>query len=71
MAKTNKNQKLLLYAVGVGAGYLLIVRPLLVKFGIVKSAAQIQQDISQAQNIQDYVQSAIERQRPTKTKGLS
>lgn len=69
MAKTNPNQKILIYALGIGAGYLLIVRPLLVKFGIVKSAEQIQQDISQSQNVQDYVQNAIAKQTPTKSKG--
>lgn len=69
MAKTNPNQKILLYAVGIGAGYLLVVRPLLVKLGIVKSAAQIQQDIYQSGNVQDYIQNAITKQAPTKTKG--
>jgi hypothetical protein len=69
MAKTNPNQKILLYAVGIGAGYLLIVRPLLVKLGIVKSAAQIQQDIYQSGNVQDYINTAISKQAPTKTKG--
>lgn len=69
MATTDKNQKLLIYALGVGAGYLLIVRPLLVKFGIVKSSAQIQQDIYQSGNIQEYVNTTIAKQTPTKTKG--
>lgn len=69
MAKTNTNTKLLLYAAGVGAGYFLIVRPLLEKLGIVKSAAQIQQDIYQTKNVADYVQSSIAKQNPTKTKG--
>jgi hypothetical protein len=69
MATTDKNQKLLIYALGVGAGYLLIVRPLLVKFGIVKSSAQIQQDIYQSGNVQEYINTTIANQKPTKTKG--
>ena len=69
MAKTNPNQKILIYALGVGAGYFFVVRPLLVKLGIVKSAAQIQQDIYQSGNVQDYINTAISKQNPTKTKG--
>ena len=69
MATTDKNQKLLIYALGVGAGYLLIVRPLLVKFGIVKSSAQIQQDIYQSGNVQEYINTTIANQKPTKTTG--
>lgn len=69
MAKTNPNQKILLYAVSIGAGYLLIVRPLLVKLGIVKSAAEIQQDIYQSGNVQDYINTAVAKQTPTKSKG--
>jgi hypothetical protein len=69
MAKTNPNQKILLYAVGIGAGYLLIVRPLLVKLGIVKSAAEIQQDIYQSGNVQNYINTAVAKQTPTKSKG--
>jgi hypothetical protein len=69
MAKTNPNQKILLYAVGIGASYLLIVRPLLVKLGIVKSAAEIQQDIYQSGNVQDYINTAVAKQTPTKSKG--
>ena len=69
MAKTNPNQKILIYALGVGAGYFLIVRPLLVKFGIVKSAAQIQQNIYQSANVQEYINDAVTKQKPTKSKG--
>lgn len=69
MANTNPNQKILLYAIGIGAGYLLVVRPLLVKLGIVKSSEQIQQDIYQSGNVQEYIQTTINKQTPTKTKG--
>jgi hypothetical protein len=69
MAKTNPNQKILIYAIGVGAGYLFVVRPLLVKLGIVKSSAQIQQDIYQSGNVQDYINTSISKQTPTKSKG--
>jgi hypothetical protein len=69
MAKTNPNQKILIYAIGVGAGYLLIVRPLLVKLGIVKSSAEIQQEIYQSGNVQDYINTAVAKQTPTKSKG--
>ena len=69
MAKTNPNQKILLYALGIGAGYLLVVRPLLVKLGIVKSAAEIQQEIYQSGNVQEYINTAVSKQTPTKSKG--
>lgn len=69
MAKTNPNQKILIYAIGIGAGYLFVVRPLLVKLGIVKSAAEIQQDIYQSGNVQDYINTAVAKQTPTKSKG--
>ena len=52
---TNKNQKLILYAAGIGAGYFFILKPILVKLGIVQSAAQAQQSAAQTQNVTDYL----------------
>lgn len=55
MAQSNQNQKIITYAIGIGAGYFLIVKPILVKLGIMKSAEQIAQEQAQSQNIQTYL----------------
>ena len=55
MAQSNPNQKIITYAIGIGAGYFLILKPILVKLGIVKSAEQIAQEQSQSQNIKTYL----------------
>jgi len=55
MAQSNQNTKYITYAIGIGAGYFLIVKPILVKLGIMKSAEQIAQEQSQTQNVQTYL----------------
>jgi len=37
-------EKIIIYAVGAGITYFLIVKPILVKLGIVKSAAELEAD---------------------------
>lgn len=56
---TNENkilaQKTLTYAIGVGAGYFLIVKPLLTKFGILKSADILAQEEKQSKNLESFL----------------
>jgi len=69
MAIDKDTQKIITYAAVAGGAYFLILKPLLVKLGIVKSAAEVQQEQSQQQNISDYVNDSLSRQSPTKSKG--
>jgi hypothetical protein len=69
MAIDKNTQKLLLYTAIGGGAYFLILKPLLIKLGILKSSLEIQQEQSQQQNINNYVNSALNMQSPTKTKG--
>jgi hypothetical protein len=57
MTKENKilAQKTLTYAIGIGAGYFLVLKPLLVKLGILKSSEQLAQEQAQGSNIQSYL----------------
>jgi hypothetical protein len=63
------SSKIITYAIVVGGGYFFIVKPLLVKLGILPSAQQVQQEQSSTTNISDYVNSALVKQTPTKSKG--
>jgi hypothetical protein len=63
------NKKLILYAVAGGAAYFLILKPILVKLGIVKSAAELAQERINAGNIDTYIDDAIRLQTPTKSVG--
>jgi hypothetical protein len=53
---TNENkilaQKTITYAIGIGAGYFLVLKPLLVKFGILKSADELAQEQKQGSTLQ-------------------
>jgi hypothetical protein len=69
MPISKQNEKILIYAIGIGAGYFLILQPLLVKFGIIKSPALRQQELEQGQNIENYLSESISKQTPTKSKG--
>jgi len=69
MAISKDNEKILIYAIGIGAGYFLVLQPLLVKFGIIKSPAIRRQELEQTQNIEDYLNQSISTQTPTKSKG--
>jgi len=69
MPISKQNEKMLTYAIGIGAGYFFVIQPLLVKFGIIKSPALRQQEIEQGQNIEQYLNQALISQKPTKSKG--
>jgi hypothetical protein len=62
-------QKILLYAAGIGAGYYFVLRPLLIKFGLMRDPKLVKQDIEQLQNVEQYVDSSLKAQKPTKTLG--
>ena len=69
MAIDKDTQKILLYA-GVGVGvYFLILKPLLIKLGVVKSPLEEQQEKTEKENIEEYVKISLNNQTPTKTKG--
>lgn len=69
MAIDKDTQKIITYAAVAGGAYFLVLRPLMVKLGIVKSGAEIMQEQSQQQNISDYVNQSLAKQSPTKSKG--
>jgi hypothetical protein len=69
MAIDKDTQKIITYAAVAGGAYFLVLRPLLVKLGIVKSGAEIMQEQLQQQNISDYVNQSLAKQTPTKSKG--
>ena len=60
-------QKILLYAAGIGAGYYFVLRPLLIKFGLMRDPKLVRQDTEQQQNVDQYVDSSLKTQTPTKT----
>ena len=62
-------QKLLIYATVIGGGYFFVLKPLLIKLGIVQDPALAAQSAAQTQNVSDYVSSAVANQTPTKTRG--
>ena len=69
MAIDKQTQKLLLYTAIGGGAYFLILRPLLIKLGILKSPLELQQDISQKENIDSYINNSLKIQTPTKSIG--
>ena len=62
-------QKLLITAAVIGGGYFLIVKPLLIKFGLMQDPALVAQQAAQTQNVSDYVNEATSKQTPTKSRG--
>jgi hypothetical protein len=62
-------EKLVTYAIGAGITYFLVVKPILVKLGIIKSAEQNRQDRSNQLNIDDYIKDTLSKQSPTKSVG--
>ena len=62
-------EKIAIYAIGAGITYFLIVKPILVKLGIVKSAAELEQERINTGNIDTYISDAIRLQTPTKSVG--
>lgn len=70
MARVGKDgQQIITYGLVAAGAYFFIIKPVLVKLGIVKSAQELQQEASQQQNIQDYVSQSLATQLPTKSKG--
>jgi hypothetical protein len=69
MAIDKQTQKLLLYAAIGGGAYFLILKPLLVKLGVLKSTLELQQEKSQQENIDNYINSSLKNNTPTKSKG--
>lgn len=65
----DSSKKLLIYGgVAVGA-YYFVLKPLLIKLGIVESPQQAAQREQQTQNIQEYITSSTTTQQPTKSVG--
>jgi len=69
MAIDKDTQKLLLYTAIGGGAYFLILKPLLIKLGVLKSALELEQDYTQKVNIDAYINNSIKTQTPTKSKG--
>ena len=69
MAIDKQTQKLLLYAAIGGGAYFLILKPILIKLGILKSSLELQQEKSQQENIDGYIKSSLSNQTTTKSKG--
>jgi hypothetical protein len=66
---TASTEKVVTYAIGAGITYFLIVKPVLVKLGILKSAAEIAQERTNVQSIDTYISDTLKRQTPTKSVG--
>jgi len=69
MAIDKQTQKLLLYTAIGGGAYFLILKPLLIKLGVLKSTLELEQDYTQKVNIDAYINNSIKNQTPTKSKG--
>ena len=62
-------EKIVTYAIGAGITYFLIVKPVLVKLGILKSAAELAQERINTGNIDTYIADVLKVQKPTKSVG--
>ena len=62
-------EKVVTYAIGAGITYFLIVKPVLVKLGILKSAAEIAQENINTENVDTYISNTLRVQSPTKSVG--
>jgi hypothetical protein len=69
MAIDKQTQKLLLYTAIGGGAYFLILKPILIKLGILKSSLELEQEQSQKQNIDSYITNSLKTQSPTKSIG--
>ena len=69
MAIDKQTQKILLYAAIGGGAYFLILLPLLIKIGVLKSTLELQQEKSQQENIENYITNSLKNNTPTKSKG--
>lgn len=66
---TASTEKVVTYAIGAGITYFLIVKPILVKLGVLKSAAEIKQERINTSNVDAYIADALKKQTPTKSVG--
>jgi hypothetical protein len=62
-------EKIAIYAIGAGVSYFLIIRPLLIKLGVVKSAAEVAAEKERKDNVDEYIDKTIKSQTPTKSVG--
>jgi len=69
MAIDKDTKKLLLYTAIGGGAYFLILKPLLIKLGVLKSTLELEQDYTKKVNIDAYINNSIKTQTPTKSKG--
>ena len=66
---TASTEKVVTYAIGAGITYFLIVKPILVKLGVLKSAAEIKQERVNTGNVDTYIKDTLRVQNPTKSVG--
>jgi len=66
---TASTEKVVTYAIGAGITYFLIVKPILVKLGVLKSAAEIKQERVNTGNVDIYIKDTLRVQNPTKSVG--
>jgi len=71
MAKQqNKDlQSILMYAALIGGGYYFVLRPTLIKFGLMEDPAATATQEAAQQNIKQYIDDTISRQTSTKSAG--
>jgi hypothetical protein len=62
-------EKIVTYAIGAGITYFLIVKPLLVKLGVIKSAEEIAAEKENKENVDAYIDATIKSGTPTKSLG--
>jgi len=65
--KTTRNSILVIG--GVAAGYFLVLKPLLVKLGLQKSAEEKELERQEAAATASYIRETLRKQKPTKTAG--
>jgi len=70
MAQNNKEiQKVLIWAAVIGGSYYFVLRPVLIKFGLMEDPAGTATSEAAAANINKYIDDTISRQTPTKSLG--
>jgi hypothetical protein len=62
-------EKIVTYAIGAGITYFLIVKPLLVKLGVIKSAEELAAEKERRENVNTYIADILKNQSPTKSLG--
>ena len=68
--KNNKDlQNILIWSAVIGGGYYFVIRPTLIKLGIMQDPAQTAAEEASKQNVQNYINDTITKQSPTKSAG--